>query len=68
MGTTIIYKGVELDIEYDFQPFERRTHEHPGCEAHIEQITEITHKGTNFYEVFENDHDEIIEIINEQIL
>lgn len=37
---SITYKGVRLEVGYDYQPYERRTHDYPGCceEAEIESI------------------------------
>ncbi len=29
----ITYKDWDLEVEYDFQPMERRTHNYPGCDA-----------------------------------
>lgn len=63
---SINYKGVNLDIEYDHQPEEKpeRGPEamYAGCNESFE-IEEIKHKGVCFLDVFENDLDEIEEII-----
>ena len=63
MNITINYKGVNLDIEYDYQPYEKAETgpeaQYPGCAEAIEGINEIKHKGTCFYEVFESDLGEI---------
>lgn len=63
MNITINYKGVKLDIEYDYQPYEKAETgpeaQYPGCAESIEGINEIKHKGTCFYEVFESDLEEI---------
>ena len=58
MEITINYKGVELDIEFDYQPAEKpetgAEAQYPGCPEAIEGINEIKHKGTCFFEVFED--------------
>lgn len=63
MEIKIKYKGVELDIEFDYQPFEKAETgpeaQYPGCAEAIEDINEIKHKGTCFYEVFEDDLENI---------
>ncbi len=63
MDITINYKGVELDIEFDYQPAEKAEKginaQYPGCAEAIEGINEIKHKGTCFYEVFEDNLEDI---------
>ncbi|BAQ92834.1 hypothetical protein [uncultured Mediterranean phage uvMED] len=49
--TTIEYKGIEFDVEFDWVT------EDDGVE-HVECITEIEHKGTCFMEFLENDIEE----------
>ena len=59
----IEYKGVEFNISYDW------TVEDDGVQ-HVEQINEITHKGTCFYELLESDIDtgKIEEAIDEELI
>lgn len=45
------YKGVDFDVEFDFQPEEAQTHDYPGCPAEI-TITCIECKGVDFTEFF----------------
>ena len=51
--TTISYGGLELEIEYSYQPAERQTLEDPGCSEEFE-ITKITYKGNDFTEFIED--------------
>ena len=68
---TIKHKGVDLDIEYDYQPEEKADRgpyaQYAGCNESWE-ICEIKHKGVCFLEVFESDEDEIIDKIREAVL
>lgn len=65
----IEYKGVELEIDYDYQPYEaqktncRNDDLHEGCPEQIESINEIKHKGVCFVEVFEDYMEEIADTI-----
>jgi len=63
MNITINYKGVDLELDYDYQPAENAETgaeaQYPGCAEAIQGINEIKHKGTCFYEVFENDLQEL---------
>ncbi|KKK93155.1 hypothetical protein LCGC14_2695760 [marine sediment metagenome] len=60
MKTTIKYKGIEFDVEFDYQPEEKQVRfdsnntGYPGCAAEIGSIYVITHNGTDFLEFFEN--------------
>ena len=64
---TINYKGVDLDIEYLFQPEEKAETgpeaQYPGCGADIEEVSEIKHKGTCLLKLLEYDIDGIEEAI-----
>lgn len=62
MKTTLNYKDVDFDIEYDYFPYERDTYDTPGSPSYVE-INEIKHKGDCFFEVLENNIEEIAEII-----
>jgi len=72
MTATITFRGIEFDVDYDFKPAEPMVmyysdgSGHPGCPAEVEQINEITHKGTDFTEFLEEHEDEIAQIIYEQ--
>ena len=63
MEITINYKGIEFDVEFDYQPFEPAERgpeaQYPGCSEAIEGINEIKHKDTCFMEFFEDELDEI---------
>jgi len=69
MQITIEYKGVEFDVDYDYQPAEapvyyyRDGSGYPGCPEAVEQINEFKHKGTCFMEFIEDCHEEIEELI-----
>ena len=65
-NTTINFRGIDFEVEFDYQPFEKQTHWCEGTGAHIEQVTEFTHKGTDFLElIYEGNEDEIEELILE---
>ena len=59
MGTTLNYKGIELDIEFDYQPAERQTRDYPGSDEEIE-IYEIKHCGYCMLELLKDQENEII--------
>jgi len=63
MEITISYKGVELDIEFYYQPEEKAEigpeAQYQGCPASIEEISKINHKGTCLLELLENEIDDI---------
>ena len=67
MNVSINYKGVVLDLECDYQPEERQTHWDSGCGAQM-TLEGIEHKGEDFWEVFENDIEELSEIALTQFL
>lgn len=54
---SIVYKGIPLAVEYDYQPFERPKHDYPGCDEDIE-ITSVKHCGGEIGSLFvsTNDH------------
>jgi len=66
MTTTITFRGIEFDVDYDFYPGEKATYDYPGCPPCVETIGEITHNGTDFTEFLEEHKDEIAQIIYEQ--
>ena len=55
-NTTVEYKGIEFDVQFHYQPFEKQTLEHEGCPEEI-TIEEIEFKGEDFMELLENDLD-----------
>jgi len=56
--TTINFRGVELDIKFDYQPEEPMVRYYsdgsgyPGCGAEM-NIESITHKGTDMWDLVE---------------
>tara|TARA_R110002049_G_scaffold249975_1_gene424331 strand:+ start:258 stop:455 length:198 start_codon:yes stop_codon:yes gene_type:complete len=56
MIMTIEYRGVEFDVEFDYDPAEEQTRDHEGCAAQV-HITEFKHQGTCFLEWIEWDED-----------
>ena len=71
MKTTLNYKGVDFEIDFDYQPAERAERgpeaQYPGCGEAVEAINEIKFNGTCFLEVLENDIEEIQEAILDQM-
>jgi hypothetical protein len=69
---TINFKGIDFEVEYDYQPYEPAERgpeaQYPGCSESIEQVTSMTHKGTDFIDLIYNEsEDEIKTIILESI-
>lgn len=70
---TIEYKGVTFEIEYSYSPAEKMVMYypdgtgHPGCAASVE-LEQITHNGVNFWEILEDNIEEIEILILENIL
>lgn len=46
MKTTVKRNNVELEIEFDYQPYEPATRECPGCDESVE-ITSVIFNGTD---------------------
>jgi len=71
MNLTITYKGIEFEVEYDYQPEEPMVRYYsdgsgyPGCAECIDGISSITHKGTDFLDFFEDEIEEIENVILE---
>lgn len=63
---SVEFKGVDFDVEFNYQPEERDTRWTPGCGESIDIIS-IKHKGVDFDHVFENYHDEFEQLISEAI-
>ena len=72
METTIIYKGIEFDVEFDYQPEEpvvmyyKDGSGHPGCAEEC-NVHEVSHKGTDFTEFLEEFLTDIEDTILEQM-
>ena len=72
MESVIEYKGVEFDVEFDYQPYEPEVtyysdgSGYPGCAEQVE-VYKIEHEETCFMEFFENDMQIIEEIIIEKL-
>ena len=72
MEITIEYRGVEFDVEFDYQPKEAEVtyysdgSGYPGCGAEI-QINEIKHNGTCFLELMEEHDKDVCRIILEKM-
>ena len=60
---TIKYKGVDLNIEYLFQPKELSN----GIGATIEEITSIKMGDTCLYELLENEIQDLVKAISKQL-
>ena len=67
---TIEFKGVEFKVEFYYSPEEPEVRYYsdgsgyPGCSEQID-INSITHKGTEFIDILENDLEDIEIIISE---
>jgi hypothetical protein len=68
MLKVIEYKGIEFDVEFNYNPPEpmvmyyKDGTGYPGCEAEIE-IQYIKHKGTCFYDILEDNITEIEQLV-----
>ena len=71
--TTIELRGIQFDVEFDYQPPEPEERHHsdgggyPGCAASLE-VTMVSFKGHDFWEFFKDDTDEIAEAIYDQYI
>lgn len=52
---------VEVTITFDYQPYERRTRDYPGCPADITQITAVDAYDNEYYATNDARRDEAIE-------
>jgi hypothetical protein len=66
--TTLEYEGLELDIEYEYQPEEPMELEYPGCEEEF-TIEKIMIGDQDAYNMFQSNEliDEITELIAKQL-
>jgi len=73
MKIKLNYKGVELDIDYDYREAEMQVLDYgdgsgtQGCSAGIDTINEILHKGVDISLLVENDMNEIENLILEEL-
>jgi hypothetical protein len=71
MEVTIEFKGVEFEVEYDYQPEEPAEigpdAQYPGCGESVESINTITHAGVCFLEIMEVYDDEIKDAVLEKL-
>ena len=58
----ILFKGIEFDVEFWYQPYERQTLQHQGCPESVEDII-LTYKDEDFSEFVDVYFDELAEII-----
>jgi hypothetical protein len=68
----IEFKGIEFEIEFDYQPFEPAERgieaQYPGCPESIESVHSMKHKDTDFLEcIYEGNENEINELILDNI-
>ena len=72
MKLEIEFKGVKLDVEFDYQPEEKEFfnykegYGHPGC-AEKADVTDIKYKGEDFWELLEDYQEEINALILETL-
>jgi hypothetical protein len=64
---TINFRGVDFEVEFDYQPAEQGDLEYPGCHAEVEAINELKHKGTCFIEFVDDFENEIKDLIYEKL-
>jgi len=72
MTETIEFRGIEFEVEFDYQPFEPAERgpeaQYPGCPESVEAVYSMKHKETDFYEcIYEGNEDEIDELIWDKI-
>ena len=60
------YRGVELEIEYDYQPEEKQTWDYPGCGESFE-ITSIKINDIDVMELLEEQIESIEEALVEEL-
>ena len=54
-STTIEYKGIEFNIEFEYIEFEKQTLEHPGVDEGAGEIIAVEHQGTCFLEFLDEE-------------
>lgn len=50
MKTIVKKNNIELDVEFDYQPYEPSTYEYPGCAESVE-ITAVFFNGTDITDI-----------------
>jgi len=58
MREAIKYKGVEMEVIFDYQPEEPSTYDYPGCGAEI-CINEVIVMGVDIVELLDNELEQI---------
>lgn len=53
----INYRGVELNVEYDYQPYEPMEPNYPGCEEYVEVTKVLSKSGDDITELFDDFYD-----------
>jgi len=73
MNKTITFKGIDFEVEYDYQPEEKPVYNYGdgygyyGFNEEVD-ITSIKFQGVEFYDILENDIDEIESLILNKII
>jgi hypothetical protein len=58
MREAIKYKGVEMEVIFDYTPEEPSTHDYPGCGAET-CINEVIVKGVDIFELLDHELEQI---------
>ena len=58
MREQIKYKGIEMEVIFDYQPEEPSTHDYPGCGATI-CINEVIVNGVDIVELLDHELEQI---------
>jgi len=65
MRQLIVFKGIDFEAEFEYQPFEPAERgpeaQYPGCHEYVEEVTSLTHKGSDFLELIYEDNEEEID-------
>jgi len=67
MITTLNYRGIDFDVEFDYEPAEQQTYNYEGCPAQVTDIHEFRHQGTCFLEWIEDEEYDVKECILESL-
>ena len=67
MDITVNYRGIDFDVDFDYDPAEEQTRDHEGCAAQITWIHEFKHQGTCFLEWIEDEEYDVKECILETL-
>ncbi|MDX5586524.1 MAG: hypothetical protein QNK20_16680 [Aureibaculum sp.] len=70
MELTINYKEVELNVEFDYQPYEAPETgpeaQYPGCGEEL-HVYDVKHKGISLHDLLEDQIEEIEQVIWDEI-